>query len=102
MKDVSSKSAQAADAAAARHITRELQLDADGSVVILEEGEPCLPSSVDAAAWDWDMESVASGYRCQECGSAEKVVREPDGRIVCEACLLRGPAPAAHASRAAP
>ena len=64
---------------------------ADGTVVTLEDGEPCLQSSSDVVPWDWDMETVAPPVRCHECGSCEKAFREPDGRILCEACLLRGP-----------
>jgi hypothetical protein len=78
--------------AAARQLARELQLDADGSVVTLELGEPCLNTAADTARWDWDMESVTEAARCQECGSSTRVFREPSGKIQCEACLLRGPA----------
>lgn len=64
---------------------------AEQTIVTLKDGEPCLQSSPDVVPWDWDMESVAPPARCQECGSCAKAFREPDGRILCEACLLRGP-----------
>jgi hypothetical protein len=67
-------------------------LGADSSVVTLEDGEPCLENPTDGGRWDWDMEAVSSIVRCQECGGSERVFREPDGRIFCEICLLRGPA----------
>jgi hypothetical protein len=67
-------------------------------VVTLEDGEPCLESSADAGHWDWDMEAEEAVFRCQECGGSERVFKEPDGRIFCEACLLRGPAEALPAN----
>jgi len=94
MKDISTKTSKTPDRAVAapRPAARRPQLDADGSVVILEDGEPCLESSADGGHWDWDMEAVSTDVRCQECGGSERVFREPDGRILCETCLLRGPA----------
>jgi hypothetical protein len=93
MKDTKTTSSTLIDpTAAARQVARELQLDAEGSVVALELGDPSLKASADEAQWDWDMESVAAATRCQECGSSTRVFREPDGRILCETCLLRGPA----------
>lgn len=67
---------------------------AGASVVTLEDGEPCIESSTDDWQWDWDAETVASLVRCHDCGNSEKLFREPDGRVLCEACLLRGPAQA--------
>ena len=79
------------DSAPTQHAARDLRANAHESLVTLEYGEPCLQSAADVVAWDWDMESLAGPTRCQECGSSEKAFREPDGRILCEACLLRGP-----------
>jgi hypothetical protein len=79
--------------AEARRAARDLQVDAEGTVVTLEDGEPCLKSPADGVPWDWDMEAVAPPARCQECGSREKAFREPDGRILCENCLLHGSSP---------
>lgn len=76
-----------------RHAPPRAQLAGDGSVITLEDGEPCLEGSPDGGRWDWDMEAVSSVTRCQECGGSERVFREPDGRILCETCLSRGPTP---------
>jgi hypothetical protein len=89
----------------ARRAARRLQLGADGSVVTLEDGEPCLDNPSDGGHWDWDMEVESSVFRCRECGGSERVFKEPDGQILCEACLLRGPAqslPAGEQRPAAP
>jgi hypothetical protein len=94
MKDTSTNASKTPEPALAppEHAARRPQLGADGSVVTLEDGEPCLETPTDGGPWDWDMETVSSVVRCQECGGSERVFREPDGRIFCEICLLRGPA----------
>ena len=78
--------------------TRRPQPGVDHPVVTLEDGEPCLEASSDGR-WDWDTEALSTEPRCQLCGSDERVIREPDGRLLCEACLLRGPALASDARR---
>lgn len=80
-----------AGAAQAPQVARRLRLGGDGSIVTLEDGEPCLEGSSDAGQWDWDAEAVSAVIRCQECGSSERIFKEPDGKILCETCLLRGP-----------
>jgi len=100
MKKPSTNPSRAPDrkVAAAGQAARRFHLGADGSVVTLEDGEPCLENLTDGGQWDWDTEAVSSVVRCQDCGNSERVFKEPDGRILCEACLLRGPAQALPAS----
>lgn len=94
MKETSTLAAQTPEPTVAptQPAARRPQPDADSSVVTLEDGEPCLENPTDGGRWDWDMEAVSAVVRCQECGGSERVFREPDGRIFCEICLLRGPA----------
>jgi hypothetical protein len=76
--------------ASPRQKAQHLKHGGDTSVVTLEDGEPCLESPPDGGQWDWDTEAVSSIVRCQECGNSERIFKEPDGRILCETCLLRG------------
>lgn len=78
--------------------TQHLPVGADASLITLEDGEPCIESATDGGQWDWDSEAVSSVVRCQDCGNSERVFKEPDGRILCETCLLRGPVEALPAS----
>lgn len=94
MKETSTNASKTPEAAAAPSPPKvhRPQLGVDSAVVTLEGGEPCLENPTDGGCWDWDMEAISSVVRCQECGGSERVFREPDGRILCEVCLLRGPA----------
>jgi hypothetical protein len=67
--------------------------DGDAAIVTLEDGDPRLESSTGGSEWDWDAEAVSSAVRCVGCGNAGPLFREPDGRILCEACSGRGPQP---------
>ncbi|MEO8178913.1 MAG: hypothetical protein ABI895_08780 [Deltaproteobacteria bacterium] len=74
-------------------LARRLRHGSDGSVVVLEAGDPLWTPEADAVDWDRDADAVSAEHPCAYCGSAsEPLFKLEDGAIACGSCL--------HGSRA--
>ena len=74
---------------------RSIALDksaSDGSVVVLEAGDPLWAPPADAVDWDKDADAVSVKHQCAYCGGAsEPLFKLEDGAIACGSCLHGSP-----------
>lgn len=69
-------------------LARRLRRGSDGSVVVLEAGDPQWVPPVNALEWDWSSDAVSAEHQCVYCGSASApLFKLEDGAIACGPCL---------------
>ena len=60
----------------------------DGSVVLLDAGDPLWTPPADAVEWDWDADSVSADHHCAYCGNVSApLFKLEDGAIACGSCV---------------